>query len=75
MPELLRGELLVPLEGDVAEARRKGVVDAGRERREGALIGARAKLLQHWADRIDTMIDGCKVVAMPRRKAAHKVGV
>jgi integrase len=34
-----------------------------------SLIGARTKLLQHWADRIDTMIDGGNVVAMEPRNA------
>jgi integrase len=31
-----------------------------------SLIGARAKLLQHWADRIGTMVDGGNVVAINR---------
>jgi integrase len=34
-----------------------------------SLIGARAKMMQHWADRIDTMRDGGKKV-MPLRKRA-----
>jgi hypothetical protein len=34
-----------------------------------SLIGARAKMMQHWADRIDTMHDGGKKV-MPFRKRA-----
>jgi hypothetical protein len=29
-----------------------------------SLIGVRTKLLQHWADRVDTMIDGGNVVPM-----------
>jgi len=29
-----------------------------------SLIGARGKLLQHWADRIDAMVDGGKVIKM-----------
>jgi integrase len=32
-----------------------------------SLIGARTKLLQHWADRIDTMLDGGNVVPMKAR--------
>jgi integrase len=35
-----------------------------------SLIGARAKLLQHWADRIDTMVDGGNVVSI--RKPAKE---
>jgi hypothetical protein len=35
-----------------------------------SLIGARAKLLQHWADRIDTMVTGGNVVSINDRKQA-----
>ena len=33
-----------------------------------SLIGARAKLLQHWADRIDTMINGGNVLPVNRKR-------
>jgi integrase len=40
-----------------------------------SLIKQRARMLQHWADRIDTMINGYKVEAIQNHKAARKVGV
>jgi integrase len=35
-----------------------------------SLIGARAKLMQHWADRIDTLRDGGNVVLLRKRETA-----
>jgi integrase len=34
-----------------------------------SLIKQRARMMQHWADRIDAMINGGKVVALPNKKA------